>query len=315
MTIAILCCKNQEEHQEYEWFCTAFIRELLAVDPSLKIQCWPAITDYNVVTCVLAFKQPPSELKKFPNLKAIFSLGAGVDHLLSDPTVPDHLPITRIVDPMMARDITHYAITAVLNHIRLTSHWHLLQQQKIWYKHPPFNLAHKTLGIMGLGFLGRSVAEAAVALQIKTIGWSRSQKHIPSIHCYTGEDEFIPFLQATDILVCLVPYTPITKNKLNHSAFAALRDEAYVINIARGPIVVDNDLLDALNQGKLSGACLDVFHQEPLEPNHPFWSHPKITVTPHIASVTDPATAALQLVENYHRLMQNQPLNNCVDRE
>lgn len=313
MSIAILCGKNLAENKSYEWQINSYKQELLALDPSLNIELWPNISDYNKIECALVWRHCEGELLKFPNLKAIFSLGAGVDFILNDPGLPKNIPITRIVDPAMARDITNYAVTAIFNQICRTQHWHQLQKQKKWGKTPPFNFSEKIVGIMGIGFLGSHLARALSHLEIKTVGWSHSPKQITGVHCFAGQDELHHFLRITDILVCLLPYTPRTENIINKETIAQLRPNAYVINIARGGLLVDEDLITALDNGQLSGANLDVFRQEPLNPDHPFWTHPKITVTPHIAAVTNPATVAEQVLDNYHRLMRGKELINLVD--
>ena len=177
----------------------------------------------------------------------------------------------------------------------------------------PFNFLDKTVGIMGLGFLGTHTAKTLHSLGVKVIGWSQSPKQLSEIRYFAGAGEFKDFLAQTDILVCMLPLTPNTQNILNLNNFNCLPKGAYLINIGRGEHLVENDLLAALDSGQLTGACLDVFRQEPLPPEHPFWLHPRIRVTPHIASVTNPATALPQILENYRRMRAGEPLLNCVD--
>jgi len=313
MAIAILCGKDKLDHEAHAWLATSLKSELLTLDSNLDIQIWPEITDQNQIECALVWRYRLGELNKFPHLKGIFSLGAGVDYLFTDPQLPKNIPITRIVDPTMARDITQYVVTAILNYICRNDHWRICQQQKKWGKQPPFNFADKTVGIMGLGFLGSRLADALTHLQINTIGWSKTPKQIENVKCYASENEFKTFLNNTDILVCLLPHTQETENIINNELIAELRDQAYIINVARGALLVEEDLIAALNRGKLSGASLDVFRLEPLDTKHIFWSHAKIRVTPHIAAVTNPVTIAHQVLENYRRLLQGKPLLNQVD--
>jgi glyoxylate/hydroxypyruvate reductase A len=166
---------------------------------------------------------------------------------------------------------------------------------------------------MGLGYLGKKTAKTLHALGLKVNGWSTSAKNIENINCYVGKTEFAAFLQQTDILICMLPLTPATHNILNHHTFSALRKNAYLIHVGRGHHLVEQDLLTALKQGQLCGAVLDVFASEPLPTNHPFWQHPQIRITPHIASVTNPTTAAIQVVENIHRVLGGGEPNNKVD--
>jgi len=281
----------------------------------LNIEIWPNIADRTEIDCLLAWRPPFGFFANFLNLKAIFSLGAGVDHLFEDPNLPKNISITRIIDPGMAQDMAQYASTAVLNIIRNTKHWASLQKEKRWDRTPAFDSRDKTVGVMGLGFLGSKVASTLQSLGINTVGWSRSKKEIPNIKCYFGNDKLQNFLNATDILICLLPRTPETENVLNKELFNQLKDAAYLINISRGEILVEEDLISSINSGKLSGATLDVFRTEPLPSSNPFWSNPKITVTPHISAVTNPKTASIQLLENYRRLQSGENLKHTVSFE
>ena len=169
------------------------------------------------------------------------------------------------------------------------------------------------LGVMGLGQLGKDVAEKLVCLGFKVAGWSRTPKALDDILTFAGDDQFEAFLSQVNILVCLLPLTPMTRDILNRDVFKKLQAGAYIINTARGEHLVEQDLLDALADGQISGACLDVFRTEPLPEDHPFWDHPKIVVTPHISSLTNPGAVASQIIENYHRAMSGRALLNQVD--
>ncbi|MFI4955220.1 MAG: 2-hydroxyacid dehydrogenase, partial [Gammaproteobacteria bacterium] len=256
---------------------------------------------------------PSGVLQQFPKLKAVFSLLAGVNHFVSDQNFPHPIPVVRLMDPHMASDISQYVAACVLNYVKRLDHWKAKQQQNAWFRHPPFSFADRTIGLMGLGFLGRKSAETLQALDLNVIGWSQSRKNLTGITSYAGQSEFNDFLAHTDILICMLPLTEQTQNILNKNTFAHLRPGAYLINLGRGEHLVEEDVIPALDSGQLSGATLDVFREEPLPVAHPFWAHPHIFITPHIASVTNPATAALQVLQTIQQLQQGQTLSNTLD--
>ena len=314
MSIGIYCGRDIEEHQSYHWLVDAIKESLLELDASLEFQVWPNIEKPNEIECALAWLAAPGVFQQLPNLKAIFSLGAGVDHILNDTTVPTTVSVTRIQDRHMARDMMHYAVNAVLNITCRSEHWRRNQVRAVWAKKPPFNYADKVVGVMGLGFLGSFIAKKLAELEFKVLGWSRSKKTIKGVLAYEGTGQYEAFLNQVDILICVLPLTEATKGILNESLFAKLRDGAYLVNIARGALLIEQDLLMMLASEKLAGAYLDVFQAEPLATGHPFWRHPKVTVTPHIAAVTNPQTVAKQVYANFQRLLRAEPMQNCVDR-
>ncbi len=313
MSIALLVGRDKKEQELYSWFTQEIYHQLKLFDPSVDIHIWPEIDEIKDIDLILAWRHPLGILKKFPQLKCIASLGAGVDHLMVDQEIPKHVPIIRVMDPYMANDILHYVLTYVLHYVKRVDHWDDCQIQKAWIKKPPFNFADKTVGIMGLGFLGKKAAQALQQIGLKVIGWSNSRKNIPGIQDYEGNAELIHFLSLTDILVCLLPLTPQTENILNDHTLSQLKPNACLINLGRGEHLVEADLISSLDSGQLSAAYLDVFRQEPLPTDHPFWRHPKIRITPHIASVTHPQTAVPQLIETYRKLLMGKVVNNVVD--
>lgn len=313
MAILILVGRNPEENQAYQWFSLAWKKALLDLDPALEIRIWPEAGDQADIDLLLVWNHTPGLTTQFKNAKAIFSLAAGVDHIFIDTAINPDLPIVRIIDPYMASDIVQYVAAYILKYVKRLDHWAEKQRAKTWFKQPPFSFSDKTTGIMGLGHLGSKAARVLQQMGLTVNGWSQSHKQLPDIHQFVGNSQFHDFLARTDILVCMLPLTNKTENILNQDTFSHLRKGAYLINIGRGQHLVEDDLLSALADGQLSGACLDVFRQEPLPDNHPFWSHPSINITPHIASVTNPVTAAPQLYENYQRLMAGLPLFNRVD--
>ncbi len=313
MAIGLFIGRDEKKQKGLTYFTENFPRQLSALEPGLDLRLYPDIGDYNDIDFAIALYAPFGIFARLPNLRAIASLAAGVDHLLADPDLPRHIPIVRIVDPAMSIDITQYVVAAVLYWLKRFDLWENNQSQQIWGRTLPFNFADQTVGVMGMGFLGKHAAETLQSLGVKVIGWSYSPKQLPGFPHFSGPTELSTFLSKSNALVCMLPLTPETRNILNAKNFACLPHGAYLINLGRGEHVVDDDLLAALASGQLSGACLDVFREEPLPPDHPFWKHPRLRVTPHIASVTNPATATAQILDNYHRAMSGRPLINTVD--
>jgi len=262
---------------------------------------------------MLSWKHPEGVLNDYPNLRCICSMGAGIDHMLSDAYLPQHLPVIRQVDPMLAQSMFEYTLTAVMHYFREFDAYQNQQRQTQWQPQPPKSMGQTTIGIMGLGQLGQYSAEKFSNMGFKVAGWSRSKKTIEGVDTYAGEHQLEPFLAQTDILICLLPLTDQTRNILNTELFNALPQGACLVNVARGEHLVEQDLIDALNAGQLRGACLDVFQQEPLPKQHPFWQHPQVLLTPHCSSITDPRSVAPQIVENYRLMKSGGVLLNQVD--
>lgn len=313
MAFALLVGATPEETQTFDWFINEFKKAFLALDSTLDIRAWPNLGDYSEIDVALVWRHPKGVLNQFPNLKLIVSLAAGVDHVLSDKDLPKHIPLVRLTDPYMANDIVQYVLWAVLNHVKRMDDWAENQKNKKWTRNPPIAYSHKKIGIMGLGFLGKRAAETLAQIGLTVLGWSNSPKKIDHVTCFVGKDQFSDFLSQTDILICMLPLTSHTDSLLCEKTFSKLPKGAYLINVGRGEQLVESDLVKALDSGQLSGACLDVLRQEPLPSDHVFWSYSNIRITPHIASVTHPETAAPQLFAEYRRLIQGAELINKVD--
>lgn len=315
MQILFIAGQNDEERLRYKDFVSRWLTAFDNYAPELKIHVYPddnfAPDDIEVV---LIWKHPYGLLNKFKNLKAIQVMAAGVDHALADKELPN-VPIARIIDPDMAKDLAQYAAAYVLKIVKRIDHWQQKQEEHQWAKQPPFNFSHLTIGIMGLGAMGQATAIMLTNLDLQVAGWSKSSKKIERVDCYAGDKELDLFLARTDILICMLPLTDCTRDILNLQLFKKLKPNAYVMNLGRGEHLIEEDLLFALENGILSGAILDVFRVEPLPAEHPFWNHPLITVTPHIASMSNPDTAIAQVVANIHNVMNKQPLINIVDRK
>ena len=265
------------------------------------------------IEVALAWKPQPGLLGSLKNLKMVVSLGMGVDHLLADGTLPDGVAVTRIMDDGLIGQMSEYAIFWALRHHRDIDKYAASQRAKAWKPLDFVDTLHRRIGVMGLGTIGQDTARKFAALGFPTAGWSRTAKTLQGIETFHGTDGFAKFLSRSDILVDVLPLTRETHGILGAKAFAALPNGAFFINMARGGHVVDADLLAALEAGHLSGAVLDVFNTEPLPADHPYWTHPKVRVTPHIAGATNPRTASPGVIENIKRLRAGQPLIHTVD--
>jgi glyoxylate/hydroxypyruvate reductase A len=272
-----------------------------------------ALGDKADIEVALAWKPAAGLLASLPNLKLIVSLGMGVDHLLSDDKLPAAVPITRIMDDGLIGQMSEYALYWALRHHRDIDKYAASQRAKQWKVEDFVDTIHRRIGILGLGTIGQDTAKKFAALGFPTAGWSRTAKSLPGIKAFHGADGFMRLLAESDILVNVLPLTRDTRGLLDAKAFAALPKGAYFINMARGGHVVDDALLAALNSTHLSGAVLDVFNQEPLPAEHPYWTHPKVHVTPHIAGATNPRTASPGVIENIKRLRSGGALMHCID--
>ena len=281
--------------------------------PDLDFRVWDEPGDVADIEFAMVWKPPRGVLRTFPNLKVIFSLGAGVDHLFSDPELPEGVPVVRMIEPELTRGMTEYVVLHVLRHHRRQREMEANQRMGEWIQVITPTAPARKVGIMGLGELGATAAKALAALEFDVAGWSRMGKNIPGVESFHGADGFGPFLARSEILICLLPLTPDTENILNADLFGKLPKGASLINAARGGHQVEEDILAALDSGQLSEVTLDVFQTEPLAAGHPFWGHPKVTITPHNASVTDPDSGARRVVENIRRFRRGEPLPNIVD--
>ena len=294
---------------EPEPWIDAFRRHM----PELDVRLWPDMGDPADIDYVLAWKQPPGLLQSLPNLKVIFSMGAGVEHVLSDHTLPAGIPLVRMVDPGLTTGMVEFVLLSVLRYHRRLPEHEANQKAHRWQALTPKLPQDQRVGIMGLGELGAACAKSLVALGFDVAGWSRTPKLVAGVKSFHGPAGLAPFLNRTDMVVCLLPLTADTDSILNAQTLAALPRGAFVINAARGRHVEEEDLLAALDSGHIAGATLDVFRREPLPPDHPFWSHPKVTVIPHSAALTQPKTAARTIADNIRRCQSGQPLLYVVD--
>lgn len=286
---------------------------LQAYDPAIDFRAWPETGPVEEIDYVLAWLPEPGDLARYPRLKAIFWLGAGVDHLLRDKELPRQVPIMRLVDEGLTAGMTEYVLLHVLRYHRRQPELEAQQREAAWRK-PPYALAKdRRIGLMGMGVLGKDAARRLVDLGFDVAGWSQTPKQLPGVKSFHGDDQLMPFLNRSDILVCLLPLTPATTGILDAHRLAALPKGATVINAARGGHVVDADLIAALDRGHIAHATLDVFTTEPLPVEHPFWRHPRITLTPHVASVTISETASRVVIDGLKAFRDGRRPANLVD--
>ncbi len=287
-----------------------FITALTAELPDVRLQIWPDIPAPDEVQMAVVWRHPAGSLTAFNQLKAIHSFGAGVDAVLADPALPS-LPIARIVDPALTQAMVHYVHTVVaMYHLRMDL-FLKQQSQSLWKPRSQRPLQH--ICVLGLGEIGGVVATHLAAQGYQVSGWAARPRQLDGIRTYAGEAEFAAAVGEADLVVCLLPLTDATRDFLNAERLAMFKTGSLLLNVARGAIVVDEDLLAALATGQLSGATLDVFRQEPLPVEYLFWQHPAIQIPPHISAVTNVVTAAQQIATNYRRLLAGQPLLQQID--
>ena len=270
------------------------------------------------ITYAVVWKQPAKILSRLPNLKAIFSVGAGVDHLFSDTSIPD-VPIVRVVDDNLTQYMTEYVAWRVIDHHRQGMLYRAQQKKKIWREAVQRPAGDVSVGIMGFGTLGRAAAQSLGALGYRVSGWSRTEKSAPGVEMFNGEAGLRPFLNATDILVVLLPLTPATQGIVNYGLLKELRRRnalggAVLINAGRGRLQKDGDILRALDDGTLKEASLDVFEIEPLPRTSALWTHAKVFVTPHAAATSDPDHLVGPMLAQMDAHDRGEPLRHVVDR-
>lgn len=281
--------------------------------PDLDFRVWPDAGKLDEVEYLIAWQAPAEFLATLPRLKVLFSSGAGVDHV-DFSAVPAHIPVVRMVEPGIINGMVEYVSLAVLALHRDFFDYVAAKAARVWnpLEVPPASA--RSIGVMGMGSLGRAVLERLGTYGFRLRGWNRSLRRMDGVESFAGPDQLQPFLEGCDVLICLLPLTPATRGILNRKLFAALPAGAALINVGRGPHLVDADLREALDSGQLSRAILDVTDPEPLPAEHPYWTHPRVLVTPHVASMTQPESAAPILLENLRRHQRGEPLLNVIDR-
>ncbi len=287
-----------------------WLQGLQAALPDAEVTLWSAgapAADYAVVWA------PPQQLfDEQRQLKAVFNIGAGVDALLKL-SLPPQAQIVRLDDAGMSVQMAEYVCHAVIRHFREFDAYEADTRQGKWSFRKPRARADFPVGIMGLGVLGERVARALSTFEFPVNGWSRSPKTVDGVRCFSGAQGFKDFLAASGVLVCLLPLTPDTRDIMNRDTLSQLQPGGYVINVARGAHLVDDDLLALLDNGHLAGATLDVFRTEPLPADHPFWTHSGITVTPHTSARTLRSESIAQIAGKMMALQRGEPVAGVVE--
>lgn len=279
----------------------------------LEIRVWPEIGDPDEIEFALVWQPPRGLLAGLARLRAILSLGAGVEHVLADPDLPRHVPVVRLVDSGLTVGMTEFVVMRVLHYHRRMPEYEAQQRARLWRLLAQTHPADRRVGVLGLGVLGGAASRALAGLGFDVAGWSRGTKSIDGVACHHGEDGLFAVLERSEILVCLLPLTRETAGILDSTTLGALPPGAFVINVGRGGHVVDDDLLALLDSGHIAGATLDVFATEPLAEDHPYWVHPRVMVMPHAAAWTLPKTAARTIADNIRRHRAGQPMTHVVD--
>jgi glyoxylate/hydroxypyruvate reductase len=292
---------------ETEQWRDAFVREL----PDVRLHVWPdapGIVDFAIVW------KPPAELfERVRVRRAIFNLGAGVDGLLGVPDLPRNVPIVRLEDAGMAVQIAEYATLAVLRAYREQDAYAAQQREQRWHQRPRLPKQGFGIGLLGLGILGQAVARALRTFDFPLYGWSRSPRTVSGVTVFTGENGLREMLAFSRVLVVLLPSTPDTRGLLDRTTLRLLPVGAHLVNVARGALVVESDLIDLLDQGHLASATLDVFESEPLPAGHRFWHHPKIVLTPHVSAATLLDESAAQVAAKLKAVARNEPVTGIVN--
>jgi len=282
-----------------------------------NVRVWPYLQDPAEIEYAIAWKPPRGALQGFPNLRAIFSMGAGVDHLVGDRDLPA-VPIVRFVADDLTEQMSEYVLHHVLLHHRRHLDYAEQQARKEWKPLAQPAAREVRVGVMGCGVLGSAAAEKLAAIGFQTRGWSRTRKTIPGVSAYAGSDEFLAFLAGTDILVCLLPLTQQTRGLLGAKLIAAMASDGVlpgrvVINAGRGGLQNEGEILAALDKGALWAASLDVFETEPLAQTSPLWTHPRVVVTPHNAAISRPVPLFEYVLRQVEKFERGEGLDHVVD--
>ena len=287
----------------------ASARAGVPIDLRLPGEAEPSAVRYMV----FGASGPVRDFAPYTGLAAILNIWAGVEQALANPTLPEGVPLCRMVEPGLTEGMTDYVVAHVMRH-HMDLDRRLASPEDRWMDWFPPLSRHRRVGVLGLGVLGADAAHALAELRFDVAGWSRGPKRLEGVACHHGPEGLDAVLRRSEILVCLLPRTPATENLLDAHALAKLPRGAQIINAGRGELIDDAALLAALDTGALGHATLDVFREEPLPRDHPFRSHPRITVTPHVASATRPETASETIILQIARMESGQPPEHVVDR-
>lgn len=308
MSVVAFYSNNNNVELQNEWENRLKVyNPLITLVPLLSDQAEYAIT-------ALLWKAPLERVKKLKNLQGLISLGQGVDHILKDNIINYEIPIVRIVDPYMAKSMSHWVILSILNFVRDTYGYYEQEKIKKYGSRKELNFLSLKIGIYGVGAIGSVVAKDLYNLGFAVEGWSRTKKEIEGVNCYYGENSFEKLIKTCDIHVCLLPLTPSTTNIFNKLSFEKMKRGSCFINAGRGDQVVEEDLLENSKSGHITSAILDVYRNEPLPKNHKFWNQKNIRIWPHVAAETNPETAAKQIANAIKCINLGELPPNTIDR-
>lgn len=282
--------------------------------PELDFRIWPDIGDVSKIRYLATWTLPQELLSKLVNLEVIFSVGAGVDQL-DLAAIPDHILVVRMIEPVLASGMADYVALSTLALHRNLIDYAFAQRHRRWEPRPVIPSAERRVSVMGLGAMGEAALEALRPFGFQLAAWSRTERSLEGVQCFAGPALLESFLERSDILICLLPLTSETRGILCRAVFDRLPPGAGLINAARGGHLVEKDLLNAIEEGRIGGAILDVFAQEPPAPDHPFWDHPKILMTPHVASHSNASSGGRNVLENVVRYERGEPMVGAVQRD
>ena len=297
-----------------QWLSDEDLREeLLRYEPEADIRIGADPGNLEEIEMLTVSNYLPGESQRYPNLKLIQKTGAGVNNILGDRDLPAHIQVTRLQTSTSGREMAEFALAYVLQEQRHIRQYREQQARSEWISYPPRKAHETTVAVLGLGRIGGLVANRFLQNDFKVTGWSRSLKQIAGVDCYAGEDGLADALASADYVVSVLPSTDVTRGIFNHDMFALFNPKAYFINMGRGDLVNEPELMEALDAGEFEGAILDVMSVEPLPPEHALWLHPKVQLTPHISGYPL-GDAIADIAENYRRLRSGEPLLNLIDR-
>jgi glyoxylate/hydroxypyruvate reductase A len=291
-----------------------WVRDFAAALPQAEVVAWREDAPVGHCDYAVLWAPPPALLGQLAQVRAIFLMGAGVDALLKLGDVLPDVPIVRLGDAGMGIQMAEYVAYAVLRYFRHFDEYEMQAQQGIWSQLQPHDKRDFTIGVMGMGKLGMRVIETMQHFGFPVRGWSRTPRDVPGVQCFAGMEDLDEFLRGTRVLVTLLPLTSETFNLLDRRRLTTLPEGAYLINVARGALVAEPDLMALIRAGHIAGATLDVFRNEPLPAPHPFWDEPRITITPHISALTVREEAVRQIVDKITAFEQGLPVDDVVDR-
>ncbi len=284
-------------------------------ESDLELVRWEDLAQGQIIDYVLAWQPTPGMFDQHPEIKIIFSIGAGVDHMSGKNVLPKGVPVVRMVETNLTLGMTEYVTYQILRHHRFMPRYEQFQRDRNWQEIMQVPANRRNVGILGMGVLGTACAQVLKSFGFRLSGWSRSEKNIEGIDHYHGLEQLHPMLSHCNFLVCLLPHTQETHHILCAEHLTHLPKQAVLINVGRGSLLVENDLVALLDNGHLSAAVLDVFEEEPLPIHSPLWNHPGITITPHIASMTVPETSAEHIWTNIKLYRLGHPLTHVADMQ